>query len=516
MSHPPADVSTRTSDGRTTPAGGPHPERTLVTAARALQWDTMPRDTRAAIQRLFLDWVASAVAGASSRPASLLAQATAGGAGTLNGAAGTRGRGPATMITTFGPAAPLEAALVNAAASHVVEMDDLHNASIYHPATCVFPALLACAEATAATPSRFLAAAVAGYEVSIRVGEALGPEHYAFFHTTGTAGTLGAAVAVGHLLELDERQLLWAVGNAATQAAGLWQFLSEGAMSKQLHTAKAAYNGALAANLALLGFTGPEHGICGDRGLLAATTAAGAMKLGTPCDESLRAAQLDRLLAGTGGEPSAFTEFKTPEVSFKYHASCRHTHPSVDALMALMREQGIQAGDLRSMTANVYTGAYQLLHDVAATTPWAAQFNLPFCLAQAALHGHLTLDAFTEEALADPRVRALMARVSMRVDTSLDAVYPRFWPARVEVETTGGARYSRRIDTPKGDPENPLTDPELDEKFLALTSSILGSAQASLLLARLRGVEQLTDMSRLFAGIRGDTDRPADPSTRTG
>ncbi len=502
-----------------------HPERTLAAAACALTWETASPQAQASIKRLFLDWVGSALAGASSEPVRLLEEVLEGDRGVTDGAPipGPSGR-TATLVTTLAAASPLTASLVNAAASHVVEMDDLHNASIYHPATCVFPALLAAAEAAAATPTRFLAAAVAGYEVSIRIGEALGPEHYVYFHTTGTAGTFGAAVAVGHLLGLTEQQMLWAMGNAATQAAGLWQFLVEGSMSKQLHTAKAAYNGALAAYLAQIGFTGPEHALCGERGLLPATTPAGALLGGNGYSEALKREQKERLLAGirrgdhasNGGVSSAreeatgaaFADFKTPTVSIKYHASCRHTHPPVDALLAIMREHHLQADDLRAIRAHLYTGGYERLKDVIPSTPWAAKFNVPFCMAQAALLGHLTLDAFSEKSLTDPRIQQLMERVTLLVDKSLDEVYPRFWPARVEVETTGGDTYEYRIDTPKGDPENPVTDEELDAKFLSLTSGPLPGDGPERLLLKLRDLESLADMTQLFAGVGGAVSPP--------
>ena len=200
--------------------------------------------------------------------------------------------------------------------------------------------------------------------------------------------------------------------------------------------------------------------------------------------------QLSRLLAGIAKgptrRPTCFSEFKTPGVSIKYHASCRHTHPSVDALLELMHEHGLAADDLGAVRAYLYTGAYELLVDVVPTTPWAAKFSLPFCLAQAALRGHLSLSAFTEEALTDPRVTRLMERVSLSIDPSLDEIYPRFWPARVEVETTSGDVFSCRIDTPKGDPENPVTDAELDAKFLLLASGTLAGDDPDRLLGRLR------------------------------
>lgn len=483
-----------------------HPERVLAAAARALTWETMPLETRESIRRLFLDWVGSALAGAPSDSARILEFVVRSGSDSRHApSAGEHPPGTATILTSLSAVAPLTAALVNGASSHVVEMDDLHNASIYHPATCIFPALFAAAEAAAATPSRFLAAAVAGYEVSIRVGEALGPEHYAFFHTTGTAGTLGAAVAVGHLLGLDEQQMLWAIGSAATQAAGLWQFLAEGSMSKPLHTAKASYNGALAAYLAEQGFTGPEHSLCGERGLLAATTPAGALLTTGDYSEDLRQEQRSRLVDGIveelDGSKAVFGEYRTPNVSIKYHASCRHTHPSVDALLSIMQEHRLRADDLEAIRAHVYTGAYDLLNGVAATSPWAAKFSLPFCLAQAALQGRLSLDAFNQDALTDPRVTHLMGRVSLSVDPSLDDSYPRFWPAWVEVETKSGSTHTQRIDTPKGDPENPVTDAELDAKFLLLASAALQSDDADRLLARLRDLDALVDMTQLLAGI---------------
>ena len=202
-----------------------------------------------------------------------------------------------------------------------------------------------------------------------------------------------------------------------------------------------------------------------------------------------------------------FSEFRTPGVSIKYHASCRHTHSSVDALLELMREHALAADDLQDIRAYVYTGAYELLKDVAPSTPWAAKFNVPFCLAQAALLGRLSLDAFTEEALVDPRVTQLMERVSLRVDPSLDAVYPRFWPARVRVETTSGQVYVHRVDTPKGDPENPVTDAELDAKFLLLAFRTLSGDDPDRLLSRLRDLDSLADMTQLLAGIGDGASR---------
>jgi 2-methylcitrate dehydratase PrpD len=160
------------------------------------------------------------------------------------------------VLTSRRTSSPLFAAMVNAAASHFVEQDDVHNGSVFHPAAVVIAPALAVAQAIGASGAQLLSAVVAGYEVGIRVGEFLGRSHYKTFHTTATAGTLAAAAAVGRLLELTPQQMLHAFGSAGTQSAGVWEFLRDAADSKQLHCAHAASSGLMSAYLAQDGFTG--------------------------------------------------------------------------------------------------------------------------------------------------------------------------------------------------------------------------------------------------------------------
>ncbi len=175
--------------------------------------------------------------------------------------------GPSEVLISRRSTSPLFAALVNAASSHYAEQDDVHNGSVFHPGTVVFPPALAIAQALRCPGREMLAAVVAGYEVGIRVGEFLGRSHYKTFHTTGTAGTLAAAAAAGRLLRLTPAQMLDAFGSAGTQAAGLWEFLRDAADSKQLHAAKAAADGLLAAYLARDGFTGAKRILEGAQGM---------------------------------------------------------------------------------------------------------------------------------------------------------------------------------------------------------------------------------------------------------
>ena len=298
--------------------------------------------------------------------------------------------------------------------------------------------------------------------------------------------------------------MLSALGSAGTQAAGLWQFLSDGTMSKQLHPAKAAFNGALSAYLAREGFTGTAEVLLGEKALLRASTSAEVPGE----DEGLRARQRRRLLAGLEKEADGgdgryrFAAFKTPDVSIKYHASCRHTHPPVDALLLVMSEHHLGADDIAAIRAHVNTAAFDLLKDVVPSSPWAAKFSLPFCLAQAALTGRVQVDSFTEAALAEPAVGDLMKKVTLEVDPSLDEGYPRRWAAVVEVETASGSTLQAKVDAPKGDPDNALSTEELRVKFRSLATRTLDEESTDQVLARLDDLTALGSMSVLLQGLK--------------
>ena len=182
---------------------------------------------------------------------------------------------PAASVLPRGPRTNLiNAALLNGMSAHVLELDDIHKRAMYHPGVAVIPAALALAESRHVSGKEFLSGVLAGYEVGIRVGEALNPSHFRFWHTTGTVGTLASAAACSRILGLDETGILHALGNAATQAAGLWQFVYDGAMTKPLHSGKACMNGLLSALLAEQGFTGATRPLEGEAGMFAAMSTA--------------------------------------------------------------------------------------------------------------------------------------------------------------------------------------------------------------------------------------------------
>ncbi len=415
-----------------------HPSATLARFAATLAFDDIPTPVVRRAEDLLLDWAGSALAGKGARAIDALERFAV-----QMGPAD----GPAEVLVSRRRTSPLFAAMVNAGASHYAEQDDVHNGSVFHPGAVVFPPALAVAQALARPGRDLLTAAVAGYEVGIRVGEFLGRSHYKVFHTTGTAGTLAAAAATGRLLELTPDTMLHAFGSAGTQAAGLWEFLRDAADSKQLHTAKAAADGLLAAYLARDGFTGARRILEGPQGM-----AAG---MSTDADP---ARLVDRL-----GE-----RWARAETSFKFHASCRHTHPAADALLAVVTAHDLAPAAIRCVTAHVHRAAIDVLGPVTdPATVHQAKFSMGTVLAAIALFRRAGLPEF-ERRFRDPEVVAFRDKVRMVEDPEVDAAYPRRWIGKVDVETVDGRMLSGRVDEPKGDPGNTLPRAELADKALRL------------------------------------------------
>ncbi len=435
-------------------AAGPDPSAELVEFLAGLEFAALPPAAIERTEALFLDWLGSALAGRGARPVRIL-EAFAREMGPADGAA--------ELLTTGGRTSPLFAALVNGAASHVVEQDDLHNASVLHPGTVVFPPLLAMAQRQGASGEQFLTAAVAGYEAGCRVGEFLGRSHYKVFHTTGTAGTLAAAAAVARLLDLPGERFAHALGSAGTQAAGLWAFLRDAADSKQLHTAKACADGLLAAWVAREGFTGARDVLLSAQGM-----AAGMSSDAEPA----------ALTAGLGHDWAVL------QTSFKWHASCRHTHPCADALLALVHERGLRPERVRAVRAYAYQAALDVLGPVTdPRTVHQAKFSMGMVLATCLHKGRAGLAEFDEASLHDPALRATCAKVSLLHDPDIECAYPRAWSGRVEVDTLDGETLHAAVREPRGDPGNPLTRADLEDKFrrLATSAGAAGEARAQAL-----------------------------------
>ena len=426
----------------------------LASFAANLKVSDIPNDVMSRAEDLLVDWFGSAIAGKGSRPVEIITQFAQN-----MGGFDSKHAGPSEILISRKSSSPFLAAMANAAASHVAEQDDVHNGSVFHPATVVFPPALACAQAIGASGEDLLVAAVAGYEVGIRVGEFLGRSHYKVFHTTGTAGTLAAAAAVGQLLKLSPAQMLHAFGSAGTQSAGLWEFLRDAADSKQLHTAHAAATGLMSAYIAQAGFTGAEHILEGKQGLAAGMSSdANPSKL------------VDRL----------GSRWALAETSFKYHASCRHTHPAADVLLQVMLANKLKPSDIAKVETLVHQGAIDVLGPVVnPATVHQSKFSMGTVLALVAHYQFAGLQEFDAH-FHDDAICLFRDRVTMTLDPEVDSAYPQRWIGKVKVHLNNGQILDGRVDEPKGDPGNTLSRTEITDKAMRLAAFSGGASPAEM------------------------------------
>ena len=419
-------------------------------------------------KRALIDWHSALLPGAVLPPATLLERALA----------DELDRGGARLALGR-PAGARVAALINGSAAHTAEVDDIFRDAIYHPGAPTIAAALALAQARGQSGAALLRALIVGYEISTRIGATMGRAHYAYWHNTGTIGCFGAAAAAAELLELDEPRFAHALATVATFAAALQQAFRSDSMSKPLHAGRAAEAGVTAALAAAAGVTGALDVMEGPIGF---GHAMGDGPDWGPCMATL-------------GQV-----FHIAAMTVKNHACCGHTFAAIDGALALRSRMGIQAADIEAIEIDTYGEALHVAGNKAPQTAAEARFSLPYVVATALLHGSVRLAAFAPVRLADPLTRELMARIDLSVDPELDAAFPGQRAARVSIRTRDG-RVERLLQpTRKGDPDAPLSDAELDEKFLELATPVCGGAQARALLDRLWRLDTLPRLDTLGAG----------------
>lgn len=427
---------------------------TLARYALAEQTASMPDQVLHHARRALIDWFASLIGGCREPPARILVEALG----------EELGRGRSIVYGTGLMAPPRTAALINGVSAHTIEFDDIFRDAAYHPGSPTVAAALAAAQAADVDGEALLRAIVVGYEISTRIGVAVQPAHYRYWHTTGTMGTLGAAVAVATVLGCDETRIGHALATSVTLAAGLQQaYLSE-AMSKPLHSGHAADAGTLAGYAASRGFTGSFDILDGELGFGAAMSSG--------VDWAVATKDL--------GE-----RYNITEMTFKNHGCCGHTFAPIDGALELKNRHGIRAADIERVLIRTYRPAIAITDRHAVTTAFDGRFSTPFTVATALLHGSVRLQAFTDERIADPAIRALSDRVEMQLDADCDAAFPGRRSAHVEITTRSGERFHHFQHTRKGDPDAPLSDEELSGKYLELASPVIGEAAASRLLSQL-------------------------------
>ena len=416
-------------------------------------------------KRAVIDWYAAWLPGSIEPPATLLEIAMS----------DDLDRGSARLAQGR-LSTPRTAAMINATAAHTVEVDDIYREAIYHPGAPTIAAALAIGQAQGASGLAFLTAVVAGYEISTRIGAAMGREHYRYWHNTGTVGTFGAAAAASKLLKLDANQYTHALCTGATFAAGLQQAFRMDSMSKPLHAGHAAQAGLLAAQSAAAGITGSLDVIDGEAGF------GKAMGPGPEWGKSV-------LTLGT--------VFHINSMTFKNHACCGHTFAPIDGALALQKQMEIQPHDIHRIHIATYRPALEVAGNFQPVTAAQARFSIPYVVATALLFGSVRLAAFTSERLADTAIRDLMTKIELSVDSALDASFPGQRAAHVRIELNNGRTASFFQPTRKGDPEAPLTDDDLSNKFMELVTPVLGHSQTVILLKKLWHLEGCINVASL-------------------
>jgi 2-methylcitrate dehydratase PrpD len=356
-------------------------------------------------KRAVIDWYAALYPGAVVAPATLLEKALA----------EELDRGDARLA--LGRRATVRAAaLINGSAAHTVEVDDIFRDGIYHPGAPTIAAALALAQANGASGEQFLRAVIVGYEISTRIGAAMGRAHYKYWHNTGTIGVFGGCAAACELLGLDRKRFAHALATVTTFSAGLQQAFRMDSMSKPLHAGRAAEAGVTAALAAREGVTGSLDVIEGDAGF------GRAMSNGPDWDECFL---------------SLGKTFNICRMTFKNHSCCGHTFAAIDGAMALKAKMGVAANDIERVNVGTYRAALDVAGYEQPRTPAEARFSLKYVVATALTHGSVRLAAFEPARMEDGVTRSFMEKISVSVDQELDAAFPHQRAARVSITARG-------------------------------------------------------------------------------
>ena len=393
--------------------------------------------------------------------------------------------GRSTIVGRGTKSTPMLAALVNGATGHALELDDDHREGTQHPGVAIIPAAFAVAEDIGASGKDFILAVTLGFEIMIRLGEAhLGKSYLCGFHPTGTCGSIGAAVAAGKLLGLNVEQMTGAIGLGASQSSGLSTFRSNGAWNKRLHPGHAAQAGVLSAYLSHADYRGPSESLLSPEGWLQAYAYKGEFDVG-------------RITNGLG------KQWDLLENSIKVHACCRFAAPIVDATLEAVRREDIRPEQVASVVVGMaQVPLYRSLTEPRErkyhpTSVVDAQFSAPFAVAVSIIKRRAFVDEYSEEGIQDAEVLALAKKVTWHVDEEAERLWPKRYPAQVDITLTDGRTVSSRVEWPKGDPENPVSPEDLRRKFEMLAEGAIGSKQAAKAYAACQSLPSLASVRAL-------------------
>jgi 2-methylcitrate dehydratase PrpD len=370
------------------------------------------------------------------------------------------------------------AALVNGTSAHVLDYDDYSMDTWTHPTATILPGILALGEKHGASGKEVFEAYIVGIEVASKIGEAVGsPQYEGGWHCTGTIGTICAAVGAARLLRLDRSKVKASLGIAASLAGGLRQ--NFGTMTKALHAGRAAQNGAFAATLAERGFSASDNVLEGQFGFAKVFGSGKNIDLdGT----NLRTIVPDFLIS--------------PGVRVKFYPSCGATHCGIEAALYLRGKYNIQAADVVGIELSTHPMVPEVAFSHEPETAEQAKVSAEYCVSRALIDGQVSLDHFTTEAVMESEVQQLLRKVRYVTTKNREEKYS--VATGVTIKMRDGKVYSKRIEMPKGAPENPLTPEELHWKFRDCTSLMFSTQDTEKILDLVSNLERLVDISELM------------------
>lgn len=385
----------------------------------------------------------------------------------------------ATVIGVTGAKSqPAFAALANGILANAADNDDTHKRALLHTGSVVVPPALALAQTERLSGRDLIVALVAGYEVAVRVGMAVMPTHYRYWHSTATNGTFGAAATAAKAFRLDAAGVQRVLGLAGTQAAGLNTFFESGDMTKSIHPGKACFNGILSAQLARLGATSPPAILEHPKGYLNAFSTE---------------PKPEKLIEGLG------TSWEILQNGFKYFPSILASHSPIQATLAIVQKHRIDPAQIARITNETYNTVKTHFSNKDVSTIMAARVSVPYCIAIAAVDGQLTQAQFLPARINDPLVRAILANTEVIADAELNKLYPDKFPARVSITLKNGSSYQESVMFPKGDPQDPLSAAELEVKFRDNVAGMLISARADKLLQAIYALPEARNVDGVSA-----------------
>ena len=439
----------------------------LAEFVEALSLDRLPDEAVQAARLVLLDTIGAMVSGSAQPENRRLAAAMR----------ERRSRAGATLVGHGGRVDPLLATFANATAGVALEVDEGNRLGGGHPAIHVVPAALAVAEDTGADGRRLLESIIAGYEVCSRLGSATTPKPNV--HSHGTWGTIGTAVAVARLAELDAPGVRSVINLSASMSpANTWTTALEGVTIRNAYPGRSGLEGILAVDLHRAGFTGLPD--------------APSDVYGTILADRF---EPERTLDGLGGP------LRIEQNYFKLYACCRYNHFALDALLAMTRAGEVRADEVERVVVTTIPFGPRMAA-AAPASMLGAKFSIPYAVAAALVLGRADVSAFVEPALGDPRIRALAGRVEVRVDPEMSPRRADHPTARVEVALKDGRALTGITSVVRGDFEDPVPAEEVVDKFVALAAGVLGSARARAVTEIGDRAETLKDLQDLTALLR--------------